>query len=115
MVLSLSLLLGNLFCNGFIEATIQRQDVDQRQISTIFWINVGLNLILTLLFVASAPFIASFYGEPQLKPLVVMLSVPILLGALSNQHYALLRRNMEFFKISAAESGATFIGFAIAI
>lgn len=83
MVLAFSLLLQNFGSNGFIEATIQRQEIHHKQISTLFWVNVGINLMLTLLFMASAPVIAWFYKEPLLKPIVVAIAVSILLSGLS--------------------------------
>lgn len=115
MVLSFSLLLQNFGTNGFIEATIQREDVHHGQLSTLHWINVGINGILTLLFMASAPVIARFYKEPLLKPIVFAMALTILLGGLSNQHQALLRRKMEFNKIAACDVSATFASVVIAI
>src|SRR5216683_7711518 len=100
MALSFSMLLQNFGTNGFIEATIQREEINHKQVSTLHWINVAINLTLTLLFMASAPLIAWFYKEPLLKPIVLMIAIPILLGGVSTQHQALLRRNMEFYKIA---------------
>src|SRR2546425_8796795 len=66
MVLAFSLLLQSFGMNGLIEATIQREEIDHTQISTLHWINVGINFVLMLIFMASAPLIASFYNEPLL-------------------------------------------------
>jgi len=115
MALSFSMLLQNFGTNGFIEATIQREEINHKQVSTLHWINVAINLTLTLLFMASAPLIAWFYKEPLLKPIVLMIAIPILLGGVSTQHQALLRRNMEFYKIAACDIGATLASLGIAI
>jgi PST family polysaccharide transporter len=115
MVLSISLLLGNFGANGFIEAIIQKEEINNRQISTLFWINVGINFILMLLFMTSASGIAWFYQEPLLKPIVLTMAISILLSGLSNQHQGLLRRNMEFLKTSFIEVIATIISLSISI
>src|SRR5579862_3069202 len=39
---------------GLSEATIQRQDINLDQVSTLFWINVAIGLALTLLMMALA-------------------------------------------------------------
>jgi PST family polysaccharide transporter len=115
MVLAFSFLLQNFGLNGFVEAIIQRENIDHRQVSTLWWINVGINLMLALLFVALAPAIVWFYGEPSLKPIVAVMALSILFGGLSTQHQALLRRNMEFTKIAGCDIGATLASLVIAI
>ena len=115
MALSFSMLLQNFGTNGLIEATIQREEIHHKQISTLHWINVAINLALTLLFMASAPVIAWFYKEPLVKPIALVIAVSILFGGLSTQHQALLKRNMEFYKIAACDIGATSASLAIAI
>jgi O-antigen/teichoic acid export membrane protein len=115
MVLSFSLLLQGFGVNGFVEATVQREEIHHRQISTLFWINIGLSLILMLLFMASAPLISWFYKEPLLKPIVVAMGFTILFGGLSTQHQALLIRNMKFGRTSAYEMGAAIISITLAI
>ena len=51
---------------GLSTATVQRQNLAEDQISTIFWINVGLGSFLTILVAAAGPLLASFYKDPRL-------------------------------------------------
>ena len=115
MVISLSLLLQGFGSNGFIEAIVQKKEIQHNQISTLFWINAGLSLLLMLLFIALAPLIAWFYKEPQLKMIVVAMASSILLGGLSNQHTSLLMRNMQFFRTTLNEVIAGFLSVAVAV
>jgi O-antigen/teichoic acid export membrane protein len=115
MALYLSLLLQNFGTNGFLEATIQRESIHQKQISTLHWINVACSGVLTLLFVAAAPAIAWLYHEPLVEPVVRAIAITILLGSLGNQHQALLRRNMQFSRIAAIDVASTFISITVAI
>ena len=115
MVVAVSLLLQNLGCNGFIEAIIQRKEINHNQISTLFWINVGLGFFLMLLFLVSAPLIAWFYKEPLLKPIVGAIAITIFLGGLSNQHVGLLTRKMDFIKVSVNEMVAALVSAIIPI
>src|SRR5271167_2878081 len=51
---------------GLSSAAVQRTTVTEEQISTLFWINVLVGLLLALVAVAMAPAIAAFYHEPEL-------------------------------------------------
>src|SRR5690349_23031321 len=49
----------NLFRDfGLSSATVQRLDVSEEQLSTLFWINVGIGAALGLILAASSPFVA---------------------------------------------------------
>jgi PST family polysaccharide transporter len=115
MVLAFSLLLQNFGMNGFIEATIQKERIDHAQVSTLYWINVAINFVLMLIFMASAPIIAWFYNEPLLKPIVVVMAISILFGGAATQHQGLLRRNMEFAKVAGVDIAAVLASLGIAI
>ncbi|HXM34050.1 MAG TPA: oligosaccharide flippase family protein, partial [Pyrinomonadaceae bacterium] len=51
---------------GLSTATIQRPEINNAQISTLFWINLALSLGVMLVTAAIAPLIARFYHEPRL-------------------------------------------------
>src|SRR6201998_2451678 len=51
---------------GLSAAAIQRTNVTDEQISTLFWINMFVGVLLGLVVVAAAPAIAAFYHEPRL-------------------------------------------------
>ena len=60
--------LGQAFADlGLSEATIQRQEINHDQVSTLFWINVAIGLALMLITIGLAPVLAWFYREPRLK------------------------------------------------
>lgn len=81
---------------GLSTATIQKEKITHEQISTLFWVNVAISIIITLITVAFAPIIAWFYGEPRLIMITIALSLVFLFGGLTVQHQALLQRQMRF-------------------
>lgn len=85
---------------GLSMATIQRAEITHEQVSLMFWVNVGIGLLLTVLTAGSAPLVAWFYGEPRLVWITVALSLSFLFSASAIQHNALLRRQMKFGQIS---------------
>ena len=51
---------------GLSLATIQKATVTNEQISTLFWINILVGIVLGLLCLATAPVLVAFYHEPRL-------------------------------------------------
>src|SRR5215831_2282856 len=51
---------------GLSAAAIQKADVTDEQISTLFWINISVGVVLAILALAGAPAITFFYREPRL-------------------------------------------------
>jgi O-antigen/teichoic acid export membrane protein len=91
---------------GLSAATVQREEIGDAQVSTLFWVNVGVSLLVGVVTVALAPAVAWFYGEPRLAPVTLAYSVGFLFGGLTVQHEALLKRQMRFAVLAAAEVAA---------
>jgi PST family polysaccharide transporter len=106
MVTMFSLLLVNFGLNGFTEVVLQREKMDNRVASTLFWITAGSGLVLTLAFAGAAPLVARFYGDTRLIGVTRALSATILLTSLSVVHLALLRRAMRFAEVSTNDIAA---------
>src|SRR6185503_19980025 len=50
---------------GLSSATIQKETVTDEQMSTLFWINMLLGVVLSALCLATAPALVTFYDEPR--------------------------------------------------
>ncbi|MCO6434649.1 lipopolysaccharide biosynthesis protein [Nitrosomonas nitrosa] len=115
MVTAFSLLLQNFGVNGFTEAVIQRQEIHHKQISTLFWIQIGLSLALTLFLMVLAPLIAGFYKEPRLELITIAVAPSVIFAGFSTLPLALLKRNMQFYSTSALDMTTITISVIIAI
>jgi len=100
---------------GLSLATVQRPEISFDQISTLFWVNVALSVILTLLTILIAPGLAYFYGEPRLVLVTIATAIGFLLGGLSVQHEALLKRQMRFMDLAAISTVALLVGYTVGI
>ena len=100
---------------GLSLATVQREEISDEQISTLFWINVALSLGITLITILISPAIVYFYGEPRLLLITVVISLGFILGGLSVQHEALLKRQMRFGALAAISLIALVAGYAVGI
>ncbi|MCC0177751.1 lipopolysaccharide biosynthesis protein [Waterburya agarophytonicola K14] len=100
---------------GLSTATIQRREINHQQISTLFWINLGVGCLVALMVAGLAPAIASFYHEPRLKSITLALAINFVFGGLTVQHQALLRRQMQFTSLAKIEIIAMAMGVVTAI
>ncbi len=115
MVTSISMLFKMFRTMGLTQATVQAEIITHKQISTLFWINIGFCVLITLALMCLSPVIAAFYKEPQLKAIAIVLSLDIILGGGATQHLALLKRNMQFVKITLTEIISSIISVIVAI
>lgn len=88
---------------GLSMATIQKEKITNEQISTLFWINLGITTILGLLITLAAPLAASFYKRPELTAVTVSLALAFAINGLVIQHQALLRRHLRFGALAAIQ------------
>src|SRR3546814_7610061 len=76
---------------GLTSAVIQRTVIGQKQISTLFWFNLGISLLISLIIAAIGPFLVSFYNEPRLFYITLVLAGTVFLTGSALQHGALLK------------------------
>ncbi|HUD51132.1 lipopolysaccharide biosynthesis protein [Parvibaculum sp.] len=100
---------------GLSAATVQRPTITHEEVSTLFWVNVGLGFVAALLMVPLAPLLAWFYGEPELIDITLVLGIGFALSGFSTQHLALLRRQMRFSLLASIQMGAEILGMLSAV
>jgi O-antigen/teichoic acid export membrane protein len=88
---------------GLSDATIQRPEISDAQVNTLFWVNVAVGALATVTCAASAPVLAWFYDDPRLIGVVLGLSGGLLISAVRVQPQALLKRRMAFRTIVRVE------------
>jgi PST family polysaccharide transporter len=81
---------------GLAKALIQRQDRTDDSANVVFWLNLGLGMVVVGILFAAAPWIADFFHDVRIAPVTRVLSVQILLAAFSSTHTALLQKSLDF-------------------
>jgi PST family polysaccharide transporter len=106
----------NLFRDfGLSSATVQRVEVSEEQISTLFWINSLVGVILWLLLASVSPLVASFYREPRLLWVTVVLATGFFFNAVGVQHSAMLQRQMRFTALATIDIISLVVSIAVGI
>ena len=100
---------------GLSAATVQKDDISPGQISSLFWVNFGVSLLLTVSVLAAAPFVAAFYGHPELVAVTAALSFSLIISGVTVQHAALLRRHMRFTSLALVSVVSQLLSTAVAV
>ncbi len=100
---------------GLSAASVQRPTISETQISTLFWINLFVGVVLSLVCVMIAPVVAAFYGEPRLFWVTALMGVGFFFNAAGVQHLALLQRQLRYTALAAIEFLAQFTSLGIGI
>jgi len=100
---------------GLSLATVQRAEISYDQISTLFWVNLTISVVITLIMIGLAPLIGWFYGEPRLILISIVTAIGFLFGGLAVQHEALLKRQMRFYALSIIAFLSMMMGYVVGI
>lgn len=101
--------------SGLSAALIQRQDITHADESTVFWFNLAVGSLVTVLLWILAPVIAHFYDQPALIPITQILSVNILGVAVGSIHATLLTKQLNFRVLLKIGAIATVLSGTVAI
>lgn len=92
---------------GFAQAIVQRQNLEPEHLDTAFWTSVLMGMVFVVAILSGAGWIAQFYQEPMLAPIIQCMSLSFLLAGLSSVQSAILQRNMQFKAFAIRSLGAT--------
>jgi PST family polysaccharide transporter len=96
MVTTFSLLLRSVGLNGFTELIMQREEVTDVLASNLFWINLGIGIILAVLFAGSGRLLASLFHTSSVVRVAQGMSLTIVIASTGYIHTGLLQRAMHF-------------------
>ena len=110
---------GSLANCGFGNALVQKKDVGELEFNSVFYISLATAGILYLALFSAAPWIARFYGIPELKPITRIAALQIVFASINSIQNAELSRKLLFhlrFRVTLATSVASgAVGIVLAI
>ena len=92
---------------GLGSALIQKKDADDLDFSSVFYFNLAVSCFLYLMMYFVAPFIADFYNDSTLTPIIRVLSLTVVISGVKNIQYAYVSRTMQFKRFFFATLGGT--------
>lgn len=98
--------------SGLNTSLIQKKDADNLDFSSVFYVSLGLAVVLYVIIYLFSPVIAEYYQDPMLNSVLRVLAATLILGAINSIQNAYLARAFLFkqlFKsslVSIVVSGA---------
>lgn len=112
--------LAGIVDSGFSNALIRKQDTTNDDYNTMFITNIVFSFMLFVVLFFCAPLIAHFFSKPELVSLTRVMSLILIIQALSITQVTILTKRIDFKTktkaslIAAVGSGAIGIGMAFA-
>ncbi len=101
---------------GFGNSVIQSPDLSSDQFSTLFWIQQGLALFLTLLSYSLIGMLMVYFFNSEIIQELIWLAAPLfLIAAPGLLHLALLKKQLKFKSIAQVQIGGAVMEIIIAL
>ena len=100
---------------GIANSIIQRKEISHLELTTLYWLNVGLGLVVCVAVFLLSDLIGDVLNNPDLAPLIKTLSLAFVVIPHGQQFRALMQKELEFNKIGMIETSAVLAGFTFTV
>jgi len=100
---------------GVSNAIISRGSLSPQQLSSLYWLNVAVSALLAIGLLIAGPWVADFYAEPALQPILALAALALLIGAAWHQLRIRAEKDLRFKPLALLEIAAAFAGLAAAL
>lgn len=115
-LITVFIVLANVFIkSGIGSALIQKKDADEVDFSSIFYLSLAIAVFLYIVLFFCAPLISDFYQLPLLVPVLRILALTLIFGALNSIQNAYVSKNMLFKKLFFSSTGAIIVSGTLGI
>lgn len=101
--------------SGLGTALVQKKNADDLDFSSVFYFNIVICMFLYAGMFVAAPYIADFYSNISLVPIIRVISLMILISGVKGIQQSYVSRNMLFKKFFFATLGGTIISAFLGI
>ena len=108
--------LANVIIDGGLNtALIQKRNADNVDFSTILYVSIGLALIIYILLFLGAPWIAQFYDNSLLSPVLRVLGINLFFNSFNAIQRAYISKYMLFKKLFYCTLGSTLLSGVVGL
>lgn len=115
MVAPILAFIGILSDLGIGTALVQQKSINQAQMSSLFWLNAVLSLVVSVVLVAISPAVGLLYHEPKTIAITIAMAGLFFVGSLGIYPAAILTREMRLAARAVIECIASFVGLMIGV
>ncbi len=100
---------------GFQIALVQKKDLSEIDINSVFYFNLGIGAALSFVLYFSSGAIASFFEQPQLNDIVKIMSIIPVLSALNIVQHAMATKELNMKKLARATIFSNLVSVGVCI
>lgn len=100
---------------GLGAAIIQKKEVSKNHLDSLFWFNIFLSVVISIIILLSSPYIAAFYHEPKVKQIFYALAMLFIIGSFSTIPDSLIRKQLRFKEFFFRNLAVLIFGGIVAI
>jgi len=106
---------GLLMRAGFGAGVIQRKDADEVLLSSFFYYNFAVGIVLCIVLALAAPAIATFFGQPVLARIVPIAALSLPIGALATVPGVILVKEIRHGARAVAQFTSALVSGGLAL
>jgi lipopolysaccharide exporter len=115
-VSSLIIAFFQVFANlGFSNSIIYKQESDRNVLSTLYYLNLAVGVLIFILIHLTAPYIISFYHEPKLAQVLDLSSYYFLIAYFGQIYMFLLEKELRFKSVAIIDITGTVMGSIVTV
>lgn len=101
--------------SGFSNALVRKTDRIEEDLSTCFYFNIAVGLVAYIVLFFIAPFVATFYNQPILSPIIRITGLGVVLNSLCVVQQALFTIRIDFKSQAKVTLSATIISGIVGV
>lgn len=94
-------------------ALIREKELSEERLSSVFWLNAGFGLAMTLTVMALSPLVALFYHEPRVQGVLIGMAPSFFISSIGIVQSSLLTRQMAFVNLAKIELAAALLSYVV--
>ncbi|MCJ8510593.1 lipopolysaccharide biosynthesis protein [Rhizobium lemnae] len=100
---------------GLGQAAIQKEHLTSGEASLLFWIDIGIGLVLGVILMGAAPAVGAFYEDKRITSYLMATCITFVVAGGGVQHEALLAREMRFDILAVNTAISGILGLVAAV
>lgn len=112
VVMNVSAVLIN---GGLTSSLVRTQNVDDRDLSTVFWFNIVISFLIYIVIFTTAPHISNFYNKPILTELIRVYAIILIVDSFVSVQAMRFEKELDFKTTFRIKLPSLLIGGALGI
>lgn len=100
---------------GLSNSIIYKKEITPEQLSTLYWLNILIGLVIYIVLYSMSELIANFYNEDMLSDLIILISIVLIIQAFGQQFRTIFQKELQFNTLAKIDVFSTVISVVSAI